>query len=55
MPGPEKIKNEIVKNKRSDKKMDKDNKIPFEEIIENDLCKECCKECQLVECPLREK
>jgi len=30
------------------------NKIPFAEIIENDLCKECCKECQLSECPLRE-
>lgn len=34
--------------------MDHDSKIPFKEIIENDLCKECCKECELEECPLRE-
>jgi len=36
--------------------MDKKNEgeIPFSEIIENDLCKECCKECKLIECPLRE-
>jgi hypothetical protein len=28
--------------------------IPFAEIIEKDLCKDCCKECNLEECPLRE-
>jgi len=39
------LKGEIMKSER---------KIPFSEIIENDLCKECCKECQLEECPLRE-
>lgn len=35
--------------------MDYDNKIPFEEIIEDDLCKECCHECQVEGCPLKEK
>lgn len=32
-----------------------ERKIPFVEIIENELCKECCKKCELSECPLREE
>jgi len=28
--------------------------IPFAEIIEKDLCKDCCKSCNLEDCPLRE-
>lgn len=37
--------------------MEQDNKIPFLEILESDfsLCKECCMECEVEGCPLREK